>query len=415
MARKNKNKRFRIKSNSKIKSTPSDNVHNHFTEYSSDGLTVKKAVANSTVYNCVRLLSESVGQLDVVLKKNVNGRMTPVNEGREFDIFSNQINDFQHINDFMEWAVFNLALYGNCYAAIKRNDIGSVVEIIPFRNTQGVGVNMDTDERIYYTYSTKGGKSDITFNRNDILHIKLVGYNGYKGLSPISQSSNSITMSIDTEEQINKFFENGCKLSGVLSVEGGIPEEYFERLKSEWNQTYGGSKNSGKTVILEYGMKYDSISLPPVDAQTLEQRQFNKQDIAQIFRVPLAMLGDNTSKYSSVEQNTMSFMRTALMPYITKIEREINRYTPDGFKFSIDTRSFVRGDAKSEVEITELLITRGLISINEGRERIDMPPVVGGDVFAVSTNNLQFSTWDNLPKLQQQSINESVTGAANEN
>ncbi len=286
------------------------------------------AMRHQDVYTCVRIKSEAIGQLPMLLYRNQENIKRRINSGREHKIFTVRPNKYQTWQEFNEMYVTAMELRGNFYAEIKRNKYGNVYEIIPFKNQTGVSVNMDSNGNVYYTYSTNDGKSGVaprTYQNNQILHIKMNSIDGFKGMSPISYTAKSIASAIAGESHANSMFENGARPSGVLSTEETFEnEEAIERLRKQWQDMHSGQGNTGKTAILEFGMQYTPITMTAVDAQLLEQRKLSREQIASIFRVPIHMLNASSAlKYNTIEQNNTGFFRDSLMPLITKMENAI--------------------------------------------------------------------------------------------
>lgn len=365
------------------------------------------AMRHQDVYTCVRIKSEAVGQLPINLYRVKDNIKRKITSGREHKIFTLKPNRYQTWQEFGEMYVTAMELRGNFYAEIKRNSFGNTYEIIPFKNQAGVSVNMDANGLVYYTYATNDGKSGVSiksYANNQILHIKMNSIDGFRGMSPISYTAKSIASAIAGEDHANSLFENGARPSGVLSTDETFEnEESVERLRKQWQDMHSGSGNTGKTAILEFGMQYTPITMTAVDSQLLEQRKLSREQISSIFRVPIHMLNASSAlKYNTIEQNNTGFFRDSLMPLITKMENAINELLPANHVIKYDEKQFVRGDRKAQVDNITAEIKSGLCSINEGRVELGREPVEGGDVFAVATNNLTFSTWDKLDEIQEQ-------------
>lgn len=365
------------------------------------------AMRHQDVYTSVRIKAESLGQLPLNLYRIKDNIRYKIHSGREYNIFTQRPNKYQTWQEFIEFYVTIIELRGNFYAEVKRNKFGNVYEIVPFKNQDGISVNMDMYGNVYYTYSTNDNKSFTstkTYSDNDILHIKLNSLNGYVGMSPISHTAKAIAGAIAGENHANSLFKNGARPSGVLSTDEafGDDTEAVERLRKQWSDMHTGSDNTGKTAILEYGMTYTPITMTAVDAQLVEQRKISREQIASIFRIPLHMLNAASAmKYNTIEQTNISFFRDALMPLATKLENNINQILPLNHVIKFDEKQFVRGDRKTQVSNITAEIKSGLISINEGRTELNYEPILGGDVFAVKTNNLHFGRWEDLDKIQQ--------------
>lgn len=365
------------------------------------------AMQHQDVYTCVRIKAESVGQLPINLYRVKDTVKYKITSGREYNIFTQSPNSYQTWQEFIEMYCTAMELRGNFYAEVKRNRYGNVYEIVPFKSQMGVSVNMDSNGRVYYTYSTndsKSGQSVRNYTNNNILHIKMNSTDGFRGMSPITHTAKSIGAAIAGEDHANSLFKNGARPSGILSTTEafGDDEEAVQRLRTQWEDMHSGSDNTGKTAVLEYGMQYSPITMTAVDAQLLEQRKLSREQIASIFRVPLHMLNAASAmKYNTIEQNNTGFFRDALMPLITKLENNINPLLPDNHVIKIDEKQFVRGDRKTQTDNVTAEIKSGLCSINEGRTELGREPIDGGDVFAVATNNLHFGKWEDLEKIQQ--------------
>ena len=375
------------------------------------------ALQHQAVYSCIRILAESVGQLPLKLYKNKSGRLIEVTSGRLHKIYTQKPNDYQTTQEFIETLVTSLmgSGGGNFYAETVRNNLGNIAKLVPFQSQLGVSVQMNSDGEVIYSYVTNDGKSKQCLGNSDIFHIKLNSNNGYKGLSPIAQNAQSIGLGMACEEHAASTFENGAFPKTALKMDGQLKSiEVINRLREQWNAFYKGNRNAGKTVILEDGLTPVPLQLSPVDAQLLEQRKYSREQIAAIFRVPVHMLNDSeTQKYSNVEQNNLSFFRDALMPIITRIESNLNLIIDDGYTVKFDEKQYTRGDRKSQVDNVKAEVSAGLLSVNEGRSELGRESIPGGDVFAVSTNNLTFGSYDDLAALQAQAALPASTEGKN--
>ena len=159
---------------------------------------------------------------------------------------------------------------------------------------------------------------------SNVLHIPGLGFDGLVGYSPIAMAKNAIGLAIATEEYGAKFFANGAAPSGVLEHPGTIKDP--SRVREAWQSQFGGSSNSGKVAVLEEGMKYTPISISPEQAQFLETRKFQINEIARIFRVPPHMVGDlEKSSFSNIEQQSLEFVKYTLDPWVTRWEQSMSR------------------------------------------------------------------------------------------
>ncbi len=190
-------------------------------------------------------------------------------------------------------------------------------------------VERDADGNLYYEYSRSTdeaikSESTVILQPRDVLHIPGLGFDGLVGYSPIAMAKNAIGLAIATEEYGAKFFANGAAPSGVLEHPGTIKDP--SKVREAWQSQFGGSSNSGKVAVLEEGMKYTPISISPEQAQFLETRKFQINEIARIFRVPPHMVGDlEKSSFSNIEQQSLEFVKYTLDPWVVRWEQSIMR------------------------------------------------------------------------------------------
>lgn len=353
------------------------------------------------VFTCVRILSTSIGQLPIVLNKDKDGVQVQQKDTVLSNIFTKNPNFYQTTQEFLEQIISNLSLNGNFYAEIVRNKYGNVAQIIPFYRQQSVDVIMLTDGSIQYTYTTNDSKTGVVskeaFKQVDVLHIKMNSYDGYVGMSPVSHARRELGIALATEQHTASIFENDATPRFVLESDQTFGDnlDAFNRMRTSWNDAHKGSDKSGKTALLEFGFKAKPLQMTPVDSQLIEQRILSRAKIASMFGIPAHRLNDASgSKYGNVEQNNKAFYTDTLAPYITRIESKLNELLPKGLSIHIDDKKFTRGDSKTLTEVIGKQLSSGLITVNEGREALGMQPVLGGEVFATTTNNLVFGTWE---------------------
>ncbi len=369
------------------------------------------AMRQQDVYTCIRIKSESISQLPIRLFSHDGNSRTEITSGVQHGVFTQQPNNYQTWQEFVETYVIALETLGNFYAEIKRNRFGNVWQLIPLEFQSACTTTKDSNGNIIHTYTTsdgKGRRSKKTYSPRDILHIKLGAVNGYVGLSPITQASQTIGSAISADTHTASLFENGARPTGVLATDGtfGVGEEAeagIARLKSEWNELYGGAKNAGKTAGLEFGMKYQAIQMSAVDIQLIEQRKYSREQIASIFRVPLHMLGSpDGMKYNTIDQTSTAFFRDSLMPLVTRLENNIKLILPKNHSMKMDEREFTRGDRKTQVATLKEEMALGTTSLNAACRDLGRPEIDGGDdIYIIGTNNFTYGTWDQAGELTE--------------
>lgn len=383
------------------------------------GVTVSPLTAyqHSTVYSCIRVLAEAVGQLPVKLySKTEKGRIEAVNH-KMFNVLTKMPNDYMTWQEMLELIVTHLNLDGNFYAYINKNRNGKIVEIIPIPTPSAVSMLM-VNGRITYKVSDNTTLSlpKRDFKQDEILHIKGASIDGLIGMTPIQNAARSIGLSIAAEQHADTFYQNNATPNGYLTTEATLSDEALQRLKDNWNANHQGLKNSNKTAVFEEGMEYKPIAISNRDSQFLETREFQKHEICSIFRVPPQMIyaKDSSSTYNNVEQSSLGFHRDTLVPLITRIVARINAALPDDLEFALDDSHIIKGDSKTEAEVLDKYMKMGILSVNEIREQLGMTTIEGGDVHAVVTNNITFGRFDELDKVQEPADTETNTDTQTE-
>ena len=356
------------------------------------------AMQMTAVYSCVRILSETVAGLPLnVYKYNDSGGKEKAYKHPLYHLLHDEPNPEMTSFAFRETLMSHLLLWGNAYAQIIRNARGEVIALYPLMPNK-MKVDRDQNGRLFYLYqrgtedpTTLGKSMQVTLSPADVLHIPGLGFDGLIGYSPIAMAKNAIGLAIATEEYGAKFFANGAAPSGVLEHPGTIKDP--QRVKESWNSAYQGSANSHKIAVLEEGMKYTPIGIAPEQAQFLETRKFQINEIARIFRVPPHMLADlEKSSFSNIEQQSLEFVKYTLDPWVVRWEQSMCRVLfsesekPSYFiKFNVD--GLLRGDYASRMSGYATARQNGWMSANDIRELENLDrisPDLGGDLYLIN-------------------------------
>jgi len=368
-------------------------------------VTERSAMQMTAVYCCVRILSEAVASLPLQFYRYTDdgGKEKAVDHPLYF-LLHDEPNPEMTSFIFRETLMTHLLLWGNAYSQIIRNGKGEVVALYPLMPDR-MKVDRDEHGRLYYEYivydsddvdgrkgTNKVGRT-VRLQPHDVLHIPGLGFDGLVGYSPIAMAKNAIGLAIATEEYGSKFFANGAAPSGVLEHPGTIKDP--SKVRESWQATFGGSGNSNKIAVLEEGMKYTPISISPEQAQFLETRKFQIDEIARIFRVPPHMIGDlEKSSFNNIEQQSLEFVKYTLDPWVSRWEQAMVRalLTPDEkkkyfFKFNVD--GLLRGDYQSRMNGYATARQNGWMSANDIRELENLdriPAEQGGDLYLINGN-----------------------------
>ena len=282
--------------------------------------------------------------------------------------------------------MLDLLTNGNSYVRIIRDNNANPLELICLNYTNVKIISKDN--YIYYQDSNAGG----TYSSEDVLHFKLITQDGIKGLSPIDQCSNAINWGMNVEEFGRKFFTNGASLSGILETSRSLSTEAIDRLKNSFNNAYKGIKNSNKTAILEEGLTWKPVSISPEQASFLASRQFSVEEVARIFNMPPNLLRDLTkSSFNNIEMQSQEFVTYTLMPYLTRIEQQMNlklfRKNELGKRFvEFNVNGLLRGNIKDRSEYYRTMLNIGAMSVNEIRRKENMNSIDDGNSHFMQMN-----------------------------
>ena len=274
------------------------------TSSSGKAVNEKTALQTTAVYACVRILAETIASLPFhTYRYTLNGKEKAI-EHPIYYLLHSEPNPEMTSFVFRETLMSHLLLWGNAYAQIIRDGRGRVLGLYPLLPNKVI-VNRNQHGELVYQYEKEG---QTYFLRSyEVLHIPGLGFDGIIGYSPIAMAKNAVGMAIATEEYGAKFFANGANPGGVLEHPGVVKDP--ARIRESWNAVYQGSSNAHRVAVLEEGMKFQSIGIPPEQAQFLETRKFQINEIARIFRIPPHMIGDlEKSSFSNIEQQSLEFV-----------------------------------------------------------------------------------------------------------
>ena len=352
----------------------------------SNSFDTDKALTLTAVWCAIRLLAESVSSLPIsVYSKQNNGDKLEDVKSPIYKLIKFKPNFYQNKITFFEYIMLCICTEGNSYVQIVRNNSGTPVELICL-NPENVTVVINDGELFYQV--DNGGVLDSS----DILHFKTLTDDGINGISPIDQCAKALKYSENLQEFGNTFFSNGAKPSSILQTDRALSDTALQRLKTSFNNNYGKLKNSNSTIVLEEGLTFKPISISPEQAQFLSSRQFSITEVARIFRVQPHLIMDlSKSSFANIEMQSQEFLTYTLMPYITRIEEEMNlklfRTNELGSKFvEFNVNGLLRGDVKSRTEAYRSAITNGYMTINEVRQKENMNSIEGGDKHFMQMN-----------------------------
>ncbi|PRD12593.1 phage portal protein [Pantoea coffeiphila] len=351
-------------------------------------VSAEKAIRLSAVWACVRLLSESVSTLPLkIYERQADGSRKPAMEHPAYRVLCRRPNMEMTPSRFMLMLVASICLRGNAF--VEKKMIGNkLVSLIPLLPQNMVVKRLDNGQ-LEYTYTEV--KTSRVIPVKNIMHIRGFGLDGVCGMMPMMTGRDVIGAAMAVEESAAKIFENGLQSSGFLSADNALDKDQRERLRG-YMQAFTGSRNAGKIMVLEGGLKYQNVTMNPEAAQMLESRSFSIEEICRWFRVPPFMVGhaDKQSSWaSSVEGMNLQFLTNTLRPLLVNIEQEISRCLLDGdddlfAEFSVE--GLLRADSAGRSAYYTTALQNGWMSRNDVRRLENMPPIEGGDLYTVQLN-----------------------------
>lgn len=356
-------------------------------------VTTDRALQITAVFAAVRILAESLASLPLIMYR----RLDDGGKEREMDhplyeVLHNQANPLMSSFQFRETMMGHVCLWGNAYAEIESDGAGRIRALYPLRPDR-VDARV-VDGKLWYRVELPGRfeGEQIVLPQEKIFHVRGLGSDGITGYSPIRMARNALGLAAATEEFGSQFFGNGAKPGGVLEHPGLLGDDAYRRLRTSWEEMHQGLDNAHRIAILEEGMKYSQIGIPPEDAQFLETRKFQVTEIARIFRIPPHMLADlDRATFGNIEQQSLEFVIYTLRPWLVRWEQEIYRslLTESERKtffaeFLVD--GLLRGDTQSRYDAYAKGKQNGWLSTNDIRRMENLNPVEGGDVYWVPLN-----------------------------
>tara|TARA_B100001063_G_scaffold247320_1_gene292614 strand:+ start:8011 stop:9225 length:1215 start_codon:yes stop_codon:yes gene_type:complete len=351
-------------------------------------ITPSNSLQITTVYQCIKVLAESIGMLPLSIFMESENLKSKDLKHPLHRLLKVGPNDYQTAQEWKEMVIAHLCLRGNHYSYINRVS-GKVVELLPLA-PGSVSLSLNDDYTVQYRITFKNGETKPA-EASEILHIKTFSTDGLVGVSPITQNVNSLGLAKATEKHGSSIFKNGAKPFGGLKTNQNLKDEQYDRLVSRL-ENHQGADNGFRPLILEGGLEWVQVSITPEDAQYLETRKFQRNEICGIYRVPPHMIGDlENATFSNIEHQGLEFVTHTLMPYLTRIENRIlftllteneqlNRYV----KFNVN--ALLRGDMAARADFYTKMVQNGALSPNEIRQKEDMNPREGGDVYLTPLN-----------------------------
>lgn len=377
--------RFRRKNVNENRATPAVSYGSFsITSFFGDGelVTEEQAMKIPSVAASVELITSSIAQLPIYLyKENEKGEVIKIPDNRVF-LLNDEPNELINGYNFKKQIVKDYLFHGASYTKVERvrNDVIALYElpieevtITKYRN------GYKYSAVINLVYINNASTKQLEFQPEELVIILKDSDDGVIGNGILKNNSDAIKIAIDEQNYTNNILKNGALPIGVLKSATRLTDAVVNKLRASWQTLYGGATNAGKTIILEEGLDYKSISLNPEEMELTNTRKNTIAEIARIFSVPESMINAAANKYASNEQNNLYFLQYCIAPIINAIEAALNKSLllesekEQGYYFRFDTSEILRTTEKEKIENTVTAMTKGLLSINESRGRIDAP------------------------------------------
>ena len=350
------------------------------------------------VYACIKIISQTIAIADLKIYKRTDKGREELPKHKLAKLFKAPFKEMTYFN-WEQMMMLQLAGYGNAYALIVRDINYNVKELVPLEYDM-VNVIKDFNSSTYYYQVTVNAKTFSVFPEN-MLHYKIFSEDGIRGLSPIEMFRSTMDSMYSEADYLKGFYDKAANLSGTIESEG-VTQKQIDAIKDKFESKYGGSANSGKTIILPNGMKYKQLKLlSPMDANYIETAKLNRSDIGVIFGVPLSLLGDlSQATYSNLSELNRAFYKMTIAPYFKAISQEndmklLNESAKSTHYFEFDPEILLSMNKKERYETYAVGIRNGIVTRNEVRELENLEKLDGLDEVLQESGVLTTTQADN--------------------
>ena len=350
------------------------------------------AITSCAVYSAVLLISQSIASLPLILYRRLpNGGKERATKHPLYRLLHDDPHPELTSFEWRETKQGHLCLRGKAYSQIVRDGTGTPTMLVPLHPDR-INIKRAPDGKLVYEYSPPDGPVRI-FMEDEMFHLRGFGSDGINGISPITLFREGIGLTLAAEEHGARLFGNAAIPGGVLQSPEELSDEAYERMKKSWHEAHGGLSNAHKTAILEKNTTWNKIGLTAEDSQFLQTREFQVTEIARMFRVPPHKIGDlKRATFSNIESQAREFVMDSLLPWLRRWESRLNKSIlseadrASGLFFEFLIEGFLRGNMKERTQAFHTQRNDGIINQNEWREKENMNPVKGGEVYLVNGN-----------------------------
>jgi HK97 family phage portal protein len=348
--------------------------------WSGKAVTVETAIRVSTVFACMRVIAEGVAQVPWKLMEQTDRTRKPARQDPLYYLLASAPNDFQTSFEFREQIVMHCVLVGNAYVFVNRSARGEVLELIPL-NPARVSPKQHADWSMTYKVRGDDGR-EREFAAEAIWHVRGPSWDGWQGLQAVKIAREAMGLDMAIEESQSRLHSNGVRASGTYSVSGTLKPAQWKELRDWIEENMGGAQNAGRPMVVDRDAKWLQTAMSGVDAQTLETRRYQVEEVCRFARVNPIMVGaeSKNTTYASAEQMFLAHVVHTLSPWFTRIEQSADkalltkRQRDAGMYTNFVEEGLLRGSAKVTQEILLAYTNGGIMTVNESRDALDMNP-----------------------------------------
>ena len=345
-------------------------------------VSVKTAIEVATVFACLRVIANGIAQVPFkVMRESEDGRTRlPAKQHPLHELLKSRPNEWQTSFEYREMLAMHMVLCGNAYSFVNRSNRAGVMELIPFE-PGCVTVKRADDWTLTYEVRGQDGRTQ-SFPAKAIWHLRGPSWNGWMGLEAVQLAREAIGLAMATEEQQGRLQKNGVRTSGTYSVEGTLKDDQYKALKKWIDDNYAGPEKDGSVMLLDRSATWLQNTMTGVDAQTLETRRYQVEEICRFALVNPIMVGaeSKNTTYASAEQMFLAHVVHCLSPHYARIEQsaDVNLLTEaeraEGYYTNFVDAGLLRGSIVNQKDVILGYVNGGVMHPNEGRALLDMNP-----------------------------------------
>ncbi|RKQ70131.1 phage portal protein [Oceanibaculum indicum] len=388
----------------------------HNTVKSGVAVNYRTAVQVTTVLSCVRVIAEGMAQIPLkLMQEREDGGGEVASKHRLHNLLAYRPNDWMTSFEFRETLTMHAALAGTGYAYKVKNSRDEILELIPIA-PENRCTRQDNGWDVVVDVGDENGLIG-TYPASDFLRINGPSWNGYGGLDLTHEAREAIGLAIATEENHSRLFSNGARPGGILSVEGTLNDKSKDRLVEAWNKSRAKLDNAFKTAVLPANVKWQPMAMSGVDAQHIETRKFQIEEICRALKVFPQMVGyaDKTATFASAEAFFLAHVIYTLMPWCRRwedaIARDLIAKSDVGHYAKFVVQGLMRGDAKARSEYYSSGIQAGWLTRADARRLEDLNPISGLEEPLIPLNMGTLAERDALVKNIADAVKSSLIGS----